>query len=156
MLRGLADMFERAFGDAGTSPTAPEARRHAVRVATALLLVEVARADFSEDLVEDEKALELLREFFHLSGDEAEMLVAEAKSEADKAASLQSFTRRLHERLSVEEKHGVVEMLWKVAMADDHLDKYEDHLVRKIADLLYVSHSDLIRIRNRVADPSSG
>ncbi len=155
MLRGLADMFERAFGEAGGAPATPEARRHAVRVATALLLVEVARADFSEDLVEDKKALELLEDFFHLSAGEAGMLVEEAKTEADKAASLQSFTRRLHERLSVEEKHGVVEMLWKVAMADNHLDKYEDHLVRKIADLLYVSHSDLIRIRNGVADPSS-
>ena len=156
MLKGLTDFFERAFGGRAARRSSPEARRHAVRVATALLLVEVARADFSEDLIEDEKALELLREFFDLSLEDATMLVEEAKSEADRAASLQAFTHRLHERLSVEEKHGVVEMLWKVAMADNHLDKYEDHLVRKIADLLYVSHGDLIRIRNRVADSAGG
>lgn len=156
MLKGLTEFFERAFAEGPREEVSPEARRHAVRVATALLLVEVARADFSEDLIEDEKALELLREFFDLSLQDATMLVEEAKSEADRAASLQAFTHRLHERLSVEEKHGVVEMLWKVAMADNHLDKYEDHLVRKIADLLYVSHSDLIRIRNRVADSAGG
>ncbi len=44
----------------------------------------------------------------------------------------------------------MVEMLWQVALADRRLDKHEDHLVRRIAELLYVSHSDLIRIRNRV------
>jgi uncharacterized tellurite resistance protein B-like protein len=154
MLKGLAELFDRAFGDEGRSASTPEARRRAVQVATALLLVEVARADFSEDLVEDQKAMELLRGFFDLSAEEARLLVEEAKAEADHAASLQAFTRRLHERLSAEEKLGVVEMLWKVALADDRLDKHEDHLVRKIAGLLYVSHGDLIRIRNRIADPT--
>jgi uncharacterized tellurite resistance protein B-like protein len=155
MLKALTEIFERAFGEERPEAAAPAARRHGVRVATALLLVEVARADFSEDVVEDEKTLELLKSFFHLSAEEARLLIEEARSTADSAASLQSFTRRLHEKLSVEEKHGVVEMLWKVALADERLDKYEDHLVRKIAELLYVSHGDLIRIRNRVLDAQS-
>jgi uncharacterized tellurite resistance protein B-like protein len=63
---------------------------------------------------------------------------------------LQSFTRQLHEELSNEEKLSVVEMLWRVAIADSTLDKHEDHLIRKIGGLLYISHSDLIRVRNRV------
>ena len=50
----------------------------------------------------------------------------------------------------VAEKQRVVEMLWQVALADSRLDRHEDHLVRRIAELLYVPHSDLIRIRNRV------
>jgi uncharacterized tellurite resistance protein B-like protein len=66
---------------------------------------------------------------------------------------LQAFTRRLHEQLTEAEKHRVIEMLWKVALADQHLDKHEDHLIRRIADLLYVPHRDLIRIRNRVHLP---
>jgi uncharacterized tellurite resistance protein B-like protein len=155
MLKGLAELFDRAFTEEDRSESALERRRHGVRVATALLLIEVARADFSEDLVESEKAVELLRAFFDLSDEDARLLAAEAQTEADRAASLQTFTRRLHERLSVEEKLGVVEMLWKVALCDGRLDKHEDHLVRKIADLLYVSHRDLIRIRNRLADPTA-
>src|SRR5690606_11137866 len=110
-------------------------------------------ADSSEDLTENQKTFQLLKVFFELSSEEVELLVLEAKQEADHAASLQSFTRQLHDKLTVAEKHQVVEMLWKVALADDHLDKHEDHLVRKIADLLYVSHRDLIRIRNQVRDP---
>ena len=160
MLKALSDLLERAIGgdrpgysagsDRRRGETAASDRRHGVKLATALLLVEVERADFAEDITESDATLRLLREHFELSDEEAALLVAEARQTADHAASLQAFTRRLHEALTYDEKRAVVEMLWNVALADSHLDKHEDHLVRKIADLLYVSHSDLIRIRNRV------
>jgi uncharacterized tellurite resistance protein B-like protein len=149
MLRKLAELFDGAFGR--TPPAdGEEARRHAVQLATALLLIEVARADYREDLTEDAAVFGLLRQFFSLSEEEASLLVEQARSEADHAASLQSFTRDLHDRLTHEEKLRVIEMLWRVALADEHLDKHEDHLIRKIAGLFYVSHGDLIRLRNKV------
>jgi uncharacterized tellurite resistance protein B-like protein len=96
-----------------------------------------------------------LKSHFTLSDEEARLLVQEARAEADHAASLQSFTRHLHACLSVQEKHRIVEMLWEVALADSVLDKHEDHLIRKVAGLLYVSHADLIRIRNSVTERGS-
>lgn len=154
MLKALNELFERAFAGAG-SPAAETAQRreHALQVATALLLIEVARADFRDDVTENEVLFGLLREFFRLSDEEAKLLVEEARRQADHAVELQAFTRRLHEQLTEAEKHRVIEMLWKVALADQHLDKHEDHLIRRIADLLYVPHRDLIRIRNRVHLP---
>jgi uncharacterized tellurite resistance protein B-like protein len=147
MLRKLAALFDGAFArDAGD----PNAREHALRVATALLLIEVAKADYADDVAENEAMLKSLKQFFALDDASAGLLLEEARSTADHAVELQQFTRRLHEQLSVAEKHRVVEMLWQVALADRGLDKHEDHLVRRIAELLYVSHSDLIRIRNRV------
>jgi uncharacterized tellurite resistance protein B-like protein len=101
----------------------------------------------------DAAVFELVKDFFSLSDDETRLLIAEARHEADHAASLQEFTRRLHEHLSPAEKLKVVEMLWQVALADQKLDKHEDFLVRKVADLLYVSHRDVIRIRNRLHTP---
>ena len=148
MLKALNDLLERAL--AGTADAQPEDREHALRVATAVLLIEVARADYAEDLSEDRATFALIKEFFTLSDAEAALLIEEARRQADHAISLQTFTRTLHEQLTVAEKHRVVEMLWKVALADERLDKYEDYVVRKVADLLYVPHSDLIRIRNRV------
>lgn len=148
MLRSLGSLIDRALGVA--SGEDPAAEHHALQLATAVLLVEIARADYAEDQVEDQKIVELLTAHFELSEDEIGLLVHEAKSEADHSASLQEFTRRLHEALTLEEKLKIVEMLWRVALADAYLDKHEDHLVRKIAGLLYVSHSDLIRIRNEV------
>ncbi len=148
MLAKLTTLFERAFA---TAPeTDPAQRAHALRLATALLLLEVAKADYADDVAEDAAMLAALRQFFALGEQEVELLLAEARREADHAVELQQFTRRLHEQLSVAEKLRVIEMLWQVALADERLDKHEDYTVRKIADLLYVTHSDLIRIRNRV------
>jgi uncharacterized tellurite resistance protein B-like protein len=147
MLRKLAALFDGAFARDADDPVA---REHALRVATALLLIEVAKADYADDFAEDEVLLSSLKQFFALDDAAASLLLEEARSTADRAVELQQFTRRLHEQLSVAEKQRVVEMLWQVALADRRLDKHEDHLVRRIAELLYVSHSDLIRIRNRV------
>jgi uncharacterized tellurite resistance protein B-like protein len=147
MLRRLAALFDGAFARENDDA---QAREHALRVATALLLIEVAKADYAADVAEDEAMLASLKQFFALDDASAALLLEEARSTADQAVELQQFTRRLHEQLSVAEKHRVVEMLWQVALADSRLDKHEDHLVRRIAELLYVSHSDLIRIRNRV------
>jgi uncharacterized tellurite resistance protein B-like protein len=147
MLRKLAALFDNALARDNEDPGA---REQALRVATALLLIEVAKADYAEDLAEDSSVLESLKQFFALDDASAALLVEEARSTADHAVELQQFTRRLHEQLSIVEKQRVVEMLWQVALADRRLDKHEDHLVRRIAELLYVPHSDLIRIRNRV------
>lgn len=147
MLRKLAALFDGAFARDNDDPAA---REHALRLATALLLIEVAKADYADDLAEDEAMLASLKQFFALDDASAALLLEEARSTADQAVELQQFTRRLHEHLSPAEKQRVVEMLWQVALADRRLDKHEDHLVRRIAALLYVPHSDLIRIRNRV------
>ncbi len=151
MLRKLAALFDGALARDAADPVA---REHALRVATALLLIEVAKADYSDDLAEDEAVLASLKQFFALDDASVALLLAEARSTADTAVELQQFTRRLHDQLTVAEKHRVIEMLWQVALADNRLDKHEDHLVRRIAELLYVSHSDLIRIRNRVRPAS--
>jgi uncharacterized tellurite resistance protein B-like protein len=148
MLKALSDILEKAF-QSGTESSVT-AREHGLQLATAVLLVEVARADYAEALVEEDAMRALLKDNFDIGDEETTLLLADAKAEADHAASLQSFTRELHEQLTLEEKHRIVAMLWRVAFADDHLDRYEDHVVRKIAGLLYVSHGDLIRIRNRI------
>lgn len=147
MLRKLTALFDSAFARENDDP---QAREHALRVATALLLIEVARADYADDLAEDETMVASLKQFFALDDAAAALLLEEARGTADRAVELQQFTRRLHEQLSVSEKQRVVEMLWQVALADQRLDKHEDHLVRRLAELLYVPHSDVIRIRNRV------
>jgi uncharacterized tellurite resistance protein B-like protein len=153
MLKALTDLMEQTFGPRKGEPDSDGA--HALDLATALLLIEVSRADFQQDSAEADEIETLLRGHFDLNEDEIALLIEQATAEADHAASLQQFTRTLHESLGVSEKHKIVEMLWRVALADRHLDKHEDHLIRRIAGLLYVSHSDLIRIRNDVYAKSS-
>ena len=150
MLKALGELIDQTFRSDQRDDAVDD--QHALNLATALLLIEVARADHNEDLAESAEIEALLRKHFDLTEHEIELLLQEAREEADHAASLQAFTRTLHERLDVPEKLRVVEMLWRVALADRVLDKHEDHLIRRIAALLYVSHADLIRIRNRVHD----
>ncbi|TDJ46597.1 MAG: TerB family tellurite resistance protein [Gammaproteobacteria bacterium] len=148
MLKQLRELFNKTL----INPDQEDApgREHALRLATATLLIEIVRADYEEDVRETEAVIRQLQAHFDLTEEETLLLIKEAEQKADHSVSLQDFTRVLHERLSEAEKHTVIEMLWRIALADDHLDKHEDHVVRKVAGLLYVTHSDLIRIRNAV------
>jgi uncharacterized tellurite resistance protein B-like protein len=148
MLRALTAFF----GQGSAAVPAPATRERELALATAVLLIEVVRADFAEGDIELAAVGRLLEQHLGITTAEADTLVAEARREADVQVSLQSFTRRLHEELPPAEKHRIVELLWRVALSDSTLDKHEDHLIRKVAGLLYISHGDLIRIRNRVAD----
>lgn len=148
MLKALANIFSGLAGE--QTQASAEVRDHDLRLATALLLVEIARADHKLEAAEQAAIAELLGARFILSEDEIGALVSQAEEVADHAASFQAFTRQLNEEITAEEKLQIVEMLWQVAFADNELSKYEDSLVRKLCDLLYVSHRDVIRIRNRV------
>ncbi len=121
-----------------------------IQHATAVLLVEIARADHERLAIEHDAMLESLRENFSLSAVEAERVLSRAETAAENSVSLYEFTRILHAELSYDEKETIIEMLWRIALADKVLDKYEDYMVGKIADLLYVVRGDVIRLRNRV------
>ncbi|MDP2091517.1 MAG: TerB family tellurite resistance protein, partial [Pseudohongiella sp.] len=75
-----------------------------------------------------------------------------AEKEAQQAVSLYDFTSLINEGYGYEEKLLLVENLWRVALADEHLDKYEEQLIRKTSDLIYVSHSDFIKTKLKVRD----
>jgi uncharacterized tellurite resistance protein B-like protein len=136
----------------GGTKEAPETRAESVRLATAALLVETIRADFDASEVERETLTSLLERHFGLTAAEADDLVADAERAADKSVSLYDFTRVLNESLAAGEKLDLVEMLWRACLADGRLDRYEDHLVGKLAELLHVQRAEVIRLRNRVRE----
>ncbi len=138
--------------DNTASDHSEEDEQAAIRLAAAALLVEVARADFDFD-AEEELALEaLLRRHYGLSEDEAALLRAEANERVERSVSLFEFTRTLHERLNEQQKSELMGRLWTVAFADGRLDKYEDAMVHKIGELLYVPRSEVMR-RKLLARP---
>ncbi|MEM9056860.1 MAG: TerB family tellurite resistance protein, partial [Pseudomonadota bacterium] len=143
--------FIDSLQTAGDAPVSEADHEKALRVATTALLVELSRADFGDTQIEDEVILGLLERGFSLDAAAARAMLEEADGEAKRAVSLQEFTSMLHEHMTPGDKLDVIEMLWRVAYADDKLDPNEEYLVRKLADLLYVSHTDLIRLRNKVA-----
>jgi uncharacterized tellurite resistance protein B-like protein len=147
MLRAIRDFFQQQI----EAEMHDSARRvHGLHLATAALLLEVARADFHCGEEELEAVQQALQRRFELSAEETREVAELARTEVEEAVSLHQFTRLMNDHFSHEEKAMVVEMLWEVALVDGVLDKYEEALVRKLADLLYVPHSQFIQAKHRV------
>jgi uncharacterized tellurite resistance protein B-like protein len=129
-------------------------REHGLNMIAAALMVEVARADFREDVVESERIFELLKHEFRLSPEETELLMNRATQEVDEAVSLYDFTRVMNDKLSEQEKRRVLRLMWQVAFVDQHLHRYEDHLIRKVAELVYVPTVEMLRLRHEAEEES--
>ncbi len=123
-------------------------------MAAAVLMTEVARADYEYDESEFDLLLELISKYFQISPEEAVELANEAGETAEDYVSLHNFTQLLNKNLSEREKGHIVSLLWQVAYADGRLDKYEDSLVLKISDLLHVSRGRVMRLKHD-ADPQA-
>ncbi len=123
-----------------------------IELAAAVLMFEISRADSSIDNEERKVIDNALVNHFHLTTTEANELMSLAEKEVDHTISLHDFTRSINDELSREDRVKIVELLWKVAFADGVLDKYEEYFIRKIADLLYVSHKDYIQSKHRASE----
>ncbi|MBM0107611.1 TerB family tellurite resistance protein [Steroidobacter sp. S1-65] len=124
--------------------------REPFELATAALLLELARSDFSEHETEVEAVRHLLQKRFELTDDALDVLMANAARRADKAVSLHELTHRLNRELPEEDKLAIVEMLWQVSHADGRIDPHEEHLIRRIAGLLHISDRDRVRLKLKV------
>lgn len=123
-----------------------------IKHATAVLFVEIARADHDLQEAEITEMRGQLAGTFGIDDREAGELLERALKAVDEAVSLHEFTRLLHAEMSYPEKESVVEMLWRIALVDRNLDKYEDYMIAKISDLLYVARGDVLRMKQRVLD----
>lgn len=149
MLQTLRDLF-----DAFTVPAeeSPEARKHAIQLATAVLLVEVMRADPAMDAAERNSVMASLHEKFALADGELTQLLELAERTARSASDYYQFTSRINDNFTHPQKIGIIENMWRVAYADAHLDANENHLISKIAGLLYVTQGEYIGAKMRAKE----
>jgi len=133
---------------AATQASNPVDQERAYQLATAALLIEMTRADHDVKSVERRAVTQAVQRAFELDASQTEELLALAEVEADTATSLYEFTRLINRHFDAKQKEHIVELLWHVALADGEIDKYEDHLVRKVADLIYVPHMAFIRAKH--------
>lgn len=154
MFKRLVDHVSSALSATAAKETDAGQREHAIRMATAVLMVDVARADNDFHESEFDLLLDLIRSHFGLTPDEASELATAAHEEAEELVEISRFTQLLHGNLSEDEKAHVVGLLWKVAYADGRLSKHEDSLVLKISDLLYVNRGKVMRLKHDAATAS--
>lgn len=125
-------------------------------LSTALLLLELASADFSSDDIELARVRSLLQARFALDAAALDALLVEARDKARTSVSLHQFVGTLNSSLDADGKRALITMLWEVALADGRIDKYEEHLLRRLVDLLHIPMADYIRARQAVMAAAGG
>ena len=125
----------------------PQTETDQVPLAAAALFLEVAWAD--HDLSESElsETRASLEQVLALSGEELDVLMDRSLERLDAAVGMQAFTRELVNAWDEDKRFELVVQLWRLALADDQVDRYEEATIRKIADLLYVPHARFIDAR---------
>ncbi len=125
-----------------------------LNLAAAALMIEMVLQDEQIDEAEVKAVKKVLTDQFKLSAADAQSLYELAEEQKHQATDYHQFTRLIAGHYSQPQKVQLIESLWRVAFADNTLDKYEEHMVRRISDLIHVSHKDFIQARHRVESES--
>jgi uncharacterized tellurite resistance protein B-like protein len=148
MFQGLSERLSAWFSGEDR-PREPDPAE--LRLAAAVLLVHAATIDGRLSETEAERLRELLRDRFDLSPDETHELLIAAERREKEAIDLYSFTSRLKQLMSEEERQGLIFMMWEIVYADGELDPLEDNLIWRAAELLGVSSRDRMLMKKRAA-----
>lgn len=140
MFEHLRDLLRKSVTDAYAQPDVDEHR-----LAAAVLLLEVARADYEHQGAERAALRAGLARDFAVPDAALDALLEQAELRAKQSVSLFDFVQTLNRALAVEQKRDLMRLLWQVAHADGRVDAHEEHLLRRLADLLHLSHADFIR-----------
>jgi len=145
MLAAITSFFESCLKpDKADTPASTADKLH---LACAALMLELCQADQSMDDSEQRILQNILKRTFNLNEAALTTLWDLAHAEARNATSLFQFTSLINESYAYPEKVRLLQYMWEVARADGRIDRYEEHLIRKIADLLYLTHGDFIRAK---------
>lgn len=126
----------------------PEEAPISAELATAALLCEVAHADREVTDAEHQALKLMLQKVLGLSGMQAEDLYFEAMQAMNKSVSLYDFTGQLRQ-LNQDERYNLIAAMWEVAMADGSIDPFEESIIRQVADLVHLPHSEFIRAKQQ-------
>ena len=124
-------------------------------LAYASLLIEVIKSDDHFDQREHDELLNILGTKLSIKEKALDELSELAQKKSDESTSLYEFTREINDKYQYEEKVQLIEDLWRIAYSDERIDKYEDYVIRKVADLIYVTHGDFIKSKLKVKNSIS-
>ena len=142
-------LLKKLFPDSHT-PDSPEASSDDLHIICIALLVATANADHSLEEVEIERIEKLALEKWGRDAEHGKWLIEEAHKRQADATSLYEFTSLINTHLSPEEKYQLVLAMWEIAYADGELDRYEEHIIRRVADLIYVEHAQFMQAKHQV------
>lgn len=144
MLSAIKTFFDQKLAD---PPSSDNQIASKTQLACAALFIEVMKADYELDDREKSELVSLLQNSLNIQEEDIHELMRLAQEEADQATSLYEFTRLINDEYSYSQKVQLVQSMWRIAFSDEQIDMYEEHLIRKVSDLIYVSHTDFIKAK---------
>tara|TARA_E500000178_G_scaffold347604_1_gene401190 strand:+ start:826 stop:1281 length:456 start_codon:yes stop_codon:yes gene_type:complete len=145
MIKSIQNIFKRKENE-----SAVDSKKSEQELTYASLLIEVINSDNKFDDRERDKLLEILSSKLDIQKEELDNFTELAQKKSEDSTSLYEFTREINDQYEYEEKVSLITDLWGIAYSDGKLDKYEDYVIRKIANLIYVSHTDFIKSKLKV------
>ena len=149
MIFKIKQFFEQHFIEDGA--IANEDIESRLQLACAALMIEVLHADHSFEQSELDTLRSVLQENFDMDETQANDLILLAEAERAEATDYYQFTSQINEFCTQQEKRDLVTRLWQMAYADNRIHKFEEHLVRRLADLMHVPHSAFIRSKHKAS-----
>ena len=146
MIDKIKSFFSNNVLEAETETTSPD------QLATAALLIEVMVIDGDLDDQEMQSIAGTLSNMLHLSKEQIDQLIELSREEVADATSLYQFTKEINDHFDIDKKLSLMTAMWRVAFADGHLDKHEENIIRRVADLLHIRHSEYIRCKANARD----
>ncbi|WP_372872876.1 TerB family tellurite resistance protein [Shewanella sp.] len=144
MIAALKKLLKQPLGESGKSLSRQEA--------AAALLIEVVLADDNLSGQEQRLLPGIITNLTGASAAQASELIQIARTRHQQATSLFEYTDLINREFSLQDKQALVLAMWQLAYADGELCQYEEQIIRKTADLLYLKHSELIQLRNQAND----
>ncbi|MFH2012622.1 MAG: TerB family tellurite resistance protein [Pseudomonadota bacterium] len=148
----MIDLVKKFFGKSTQNDTRNQKREnyHDIRVATCAILLEIANIDGEFSDAEKKEIISILKTNYQLSDEHVAELIEASKEELKQSIDLWQFTNLINQNYSTEEKIHIIEMIWKIIYTDGKLDKHEDYLIHKLANLLRLKHNQLIDAKLKI------
>lgn len=134
--------IKQLFSTFNEQPT--QMQEHDLKTAVAALLIEVMRADTQQQDDELKTLTFTLKKYFELPDAEVDELMQSAGKSLDEAIDYFQFSKQINNQCSAQQRIEIIELLWRLAYADGELDPQEEYVIRRVANLLYVTHEDFI------------
>lgn len=143
----MIESLKKLFSAPETTHHTPDA--HQIALAATALMVQLSQVDNDEDERELKAIIDCAVKVHQLTQEEAEDILKDALNKVADSTSLYEFTGQINESMDQEGKQTLLEHIWLVALADNRIDKYEEHLIRRIADLLHLNHREFMQARHK-------
>lgn len=150
MIEKLKQMLGSTFGV--DSASLMEDQEHARLLAAVALMVEIIAVDDEQHEAEKAMLRQLVVERFNMDQDKADALIQQAETALQESTDFYHFTSTINREFSDEEKVELMASLWQLSYADEHIHELEQHVIRKLARLLHVSHKDFITTKLKVIE----